>query len=239
MIITNTHSQSFFGQTTGLIINSSSKEEPFIFLKCIKKKPEGAWEKPSLGEGKTIKLSLEEMIMILHVLKRKIELWSGFHSYKETKTQISLNWEKNGGNKLWIKIGDYSKLLAEAQIELFKLLLKHLIKEKIEFATVSNVTPLENNGPNTTDTHIKEKPENVDMDINPVKESVPEEKDIIEISGSIKAETEKALLIVFNSGQEVWIPKSIIHSNFRPKKDVSQKFLVDGWILKRNNITLP
>ncbi|TFG20507.1 MAG: hypothetical protein EU529_14770 [Promethearchaeota archaeon] len=236
--MTNNHSQSFFGQTTGLIISSSSKSEPYIFIKCIKKKENGEWEKPSSGEGKTIKVSLDEMVMILKVLKRKIESWSGFHSYKENKTQISLNWEKNGENKFWIKIGEYSKLLGEAQIEILKLLMKHLIKEKIEFATVSNTSKLEKNGPNTTKAQTEVKVEKVDMNINTVKQSVPEGKNIIEVQGSIKAETEKALFIVFNSGQEVWIPKSSIHSKFKPEKGINQKFLVEEWVLKRNNINL-
>ncbi len=32
------------------------------------------------------------------------------------------------------------KMLGIAQIEIFKLLLKHLLKEKIEFATTSNIS---------------------------------------------------------------------------------------------------
>ncbi len=67
----NKHSQSFFGQSTGLTLLSSSKTEQIIFIKCIKKKPDGSWEKPSLGEGKTIKCSLDEMVMILEVLRKK------------------------------------------------------------------------------------------------------------------------------------------------------------------------
>ena len=63
-IVTNTHSQSFFGQSTGLTIQSISKEQPFIFFKCIKKKADKSWEKPSKGEGKVIKCNLEEIIMI-------------------------------------------------------------------------------------------------------------------------------------------------------------------------------
>ena len=55
--LTDKHSQSFFGQAVGLTIQSSSKSDPFIFLKCIKKKPDNSWEKPSLGEGKAIKCS--------------------------------------------------------------------------------------------------------------------------------------------------------------------------------------
>jgi len=46
------HNQSFFGQSTGMFIQSSSKHEPFIFLQFIKKKGDGSWEKPSQREGK-------------------------------------------------------------------------------------------------------------------------------------------------------------------------------------------
>ena len=59
------HSRSFFGQATGMIIRSSSKTDDFIFVNCIKKKPDGSWEKPTQKEGKTVRLSLEEIIMIL------------------------------------------------------------------------------------------------------------------------------------------------------------------------------
>ena len=233
--MTNNHSQSFFGQATGLTINSTSKDEPFIFLKCIKKKPDGTWEKPSQGEGKTIKLSLDEMVMILKVLKRKIESWSSFHSYKENKTQISFSWEENGGNKLWINIGNYSKLLVDAQIEIFKLLVKHLIKEKIEFATVSNLSKIEKIGPNTRETETEVNTEKVDVKINTGKPSVLEKKNLVEISGSIKAESGKALLIEeTNTGAETWFPKSTIHSEYKPKKDLNQRFQIEDWIVKRN-----
>ncbi|TFG22737.1 MAG: hypothetical protein EU529_09570 [Promethearchaeota archaeon] len=229
--MTNNHNQSFFGQATGLTINSTSKDDPFIFLKCIKKKPDGTWEKPSQGEGKTIKLSLDEMVMVLKVLKRKIESWSSFHSYKENKTQISFSWEGNGGNKLWINIGNYSKLLAEAQIEIFKLLVKHLIKEKIEFATISNISKQR-----AINQSEKEDFKSTIMNNSVIKEQNSESKKA-EIIGSIKAETGKAILLAFNNGQEVWIPKSIIYSNYKPEIGLSQTFLTENWILKRNNIS--
>ena len=229
--MTNNHSQSFFGQATGLTINSTSKDDPFIFLKCIKKKPDGTWEKPSQGEGKTIKLSLDEMVMVLKVLKRKIESWSSFHSYKENKTQISFSWEGNGGNKLWINIGNYSKLLTEAQIEIFKLLVKHLIKEKIEFATISNISKQR-----AINQSEKEDFKSTIMNNSVIKEQNSESKKA-EIIGSIKAETGKAILLAFNNGQEVWIPKSIIYSNYKPEIGLSQTFLTENWILKRNNIS--
>ena len=89
------HSQSFFGKSSGLTIQSSSRVEPYIFFKCIKKKADGIWEKPSKGEGKTIKCSLDEMVMILEVLYGRFENWSSYHNFKDNKTQISFKWEKN------------------------------------------------------------------------------------------------------------------------------------------------
>ena len=58
--MSDTHSYSFFGQKVGLIIQSSSNSEPFIFFRFIKSKGDGSWEKPSSGEGRGIKFSLEE-----------------------------------------------------------------------------------------------------------------------------------------------------------------------------------
>ncbi len=87
------HSQSFFGQSTGLTLLSSSKSDSFIFFKCIKKKPDGSWVKPSLGEGKTIKCNLAEIVMILDVLQRNSDSWSSYHNFNDVKTQISFKWE--------------------------------------------------------------------------------------------------------------------------------------------------
>lgn len=52
--MTDKHTQCFFGQKTGLTIGSPSKKEPYIFIKCIKEKPDGIWEKSSQGEGKML-----------------------------------------------------------------------------------------------------------------------------------------------------------------------------------------
>ncbi|GAG36178.1 unnamed protein product, partial [marine sediment metagenome] len=143
------HSQSFFGQSTGLTLLSSSKSDPFIFLKCIKKKSDGSWEKPSLGEGKTIKCNLDEIVMILEVFKRTSDSWSSYHNFNDVKTQISFKWENENKKKLLIYIGNYSKMLNFAQIEIFRLLLEHILQEKIEFATIVNINPRKagNNNP--------------------------------------------------------------------------------------------
>ena len=235
--MTDKHSQSFFGQITGLTIQSSSKNEPYIFLTCVKKKTDGSWEKPSLSEGKTIKCSLDEMVMILKVLKHKINSWIGYHTYKEKNTQISFSWEDSKEQQLWISIGDYSKMLGIAQIEIFKLLLKHLIEEKIEFATISNVSQQNNSNIGLEKFSDKKNSNEGDLDEKTrittglIKNDDPNKK--IEINGSINAETEKAFLILLKSGQEIWIPKSAIYSRYVPKFGIDQSFIIDNWLFDK------
>lgn len=60
--MTDTHNQFFFGQKVGVIVKSNRKDEPFIFLQCIRKKNDGTWEKLSLNEGKTVRLGIKEII---------------------------------------------------------------------------------------------------------------------------------------------------------------------------------
>ena len=134
------HSQSFFGQNTGLIINSPSKSDAFLFIRSIKRKSDGIWEKPSAGEGKVIKCSLEEIIMILNVLNRNVLNRQSFHTYKENKTSISFKWEDEKAQTLWINIDKYSKMINSAQAELLRLLLTHILDEKIILDVKRNFT---------------------------------------------------------------------------------------------------
>ncbi|TFG13556.1 MAG: hypothetical protein EU535_04785 [Promethearchaeota archaeon] len=237
------HSQSFFGQSTGFTIQSSSKNEPFIFLKFIKKKKDDTWEKFSQGEGKTIKISLEEMIMIFQVLKHKINSWNSYHTYKEDNTPISFSWESNKENILWINIGTYSKMLGFAQIEIFRLFLKHLIKEKIKFATLLNSSQKQDINPGEKQESSITNDDKNDLILNPnimtnSKKVNDTNDDQIIIDGFIKTETEKALLIVFNSGQEAWFPKSAIHSQYKREIGIEQKFLTSKWIIEKNKILI-
>ncbi len=230
------HSQSFFGQSTGLTLLSSSKSDSFIFFKCIKKKPDGSWEKPSLGEGKTIKCNLDEIVMILDVLQRNSDSWSSFHNFNDVKTQISFKWEDGAKKKLLIYIGNYSKMLNFSQTEIFRLLLKHILEEKIEFSTISKMP-----SGKTVVSGYKNKEQgnqkNNATALPVVKESIENnETDVSQINGVIEGETEKALLIQFNKDKEIWIPKSVIRSNYDSSNDISQNFIIDNWILKKNNI---
>lgn len=262
------HSQSFFGQNTGLIINSSKKSDASLFFRSIKRKSDGNWEKPSAGEGKVVKCSLEEIIMILSVLNRKSLNWQSYHTYKEKKTSISFGWEDENAKTLWINIGKYSKMLNYAQAEILRLLLTHILDEKIKYATSSTnenmkkgkdisyspkeINYMTHNGNNydenynsnyrKSDTHntteeITNPPFQQNNSISQKSSSNPKLlNDMCNVDGTISGETHKALLINFNSGKEIWIPKSTIHCQYIPKQNLAQKFLIDNWVLKRNKI---
>jgi hypothetical protein len=285
--MTDQHNQSFFGQNVAMFVRSSSKYDDFIFIQSIKRKGKNNWEKPSKGEGKNIKLSLGEMIMILKVLDGVKDSWSTYHRYKDENTQISFNWQES---VLWINIGEYAKKLQSPNIEILNLLLNHLIKEKIEFATGGS---RQNNKISTSDTHSSKldsstSPEMTettetsksfqgnkgnkslrspkisryegDKAISPSKSKVVVKEEIINlpsnqsvdsksssdessqnppdaktVKGTIQRATSKALLIRFEDGNEVWIPKSTIFNQFSADTQEIQPFLIQSWVLEKNN----
>ena len=253
--MTDIHNKSFFGQKVGMILSSRSKTDPFIFFKFLKKKANNEWEKPSKGEGKTIKISIEEMITILNVLHRKLLKWNGFHSFKEEKTAISLNWDEKD-ELLWIRVDEYAKSLKFPQTEFLKLLIEHLIKEKISYATSGNITLNEkkssdNNSEDFSEFFESESFfENIsDSNNNENKKATIEQytnngnnnkrkntpKQIIK--ARVKKVTDKAILLIFANGKEVWFPKSTIYCDFDPKLNThEQEFLVENWILEKNLI---
>ena len=56
-------------------------------------------------------------------------------------------------------------------------------------------------------------------------------------SAKIKKYTDKALLLVFKNGLEAWVPRSTIHNEYdENESENSQDFLIDTWLLKKNNI---
>jgi hypothetical protein len=234
--VVDNHNQSFFGQSTGMFVQSSSKHEPFIFLQFIKKKGDGSWEKPTLREGKRVKFGLEEIVMILNVLKKKSKAWSTVHIFKDEKTPISVKWE--GEQKLWINVGSYPKMLSDPQVEIMKLLMDHILQEKIEFATIRNSDRerKENNSPG-----IQETPELKKQTVKPTIEIVEEinsKDDVTAVQGTITGETEKAVLLKLENGSENWFPKSTIKSEYSPEQVGSQRFLIDSWIIEKNKIAV-
>jgi hypothetical protein len=219
-----------------MFIQSSSKSEPFIFLQFIRKKGDGTWEKLSTREGKTVKCSLEEIVMILEVLKKSIKSWTTIHSFKDDKTPISVKWE--GDQKIWINVGDYPKMLSFSQIEIMKLLLQHILQEKIEFATIPekksgvSIDVKQEATPPQSQERIEKKPELV------VVEEISGGEALTKVQGIIAGETEKAVLLKFNNGAENWFPKSTIKSQYSPEKEITQTFLIDSWIIEKNKIAV-
>ena len=243
--MTDAHNYSFFGQKVGLIVQSSSKNEPFIFFRLIKSKENGSWEKPSNGEGKIIKFSLEEIVWIIRVLEKEISSWSSFHTYKDNKTQISFKWQEGEKGKLWVHVGSYSKILDYSQYKILELLLNHILNEKIAFATIpqtftkptstiSNDSIIQKGVSSINVVNSFEEKQVTKNNFNFSNNEVRDKKQML--NGAIKGETDKALLIKFENDSEIWIPKSTIHSNFTIEKNTNQNFTIDSWILKKNKV---
>ncbi|MHA1915243.1 MAG: hypothetical protein ACW97V_12835 [Promethearchaeota archaeon] len=217
-----------------MFIQSSSKNESFIYLTFIKKKENGSWEKLSTGEGKTIKCSLEEMVMILEVLKKNNKSWSTVHSFKQEKTSISVSWE--GESKIWFNVGEYPKMLTFAQIEILKLLLHHILKEKIEHSTVPDTSKSIKSSVPKKNYNIKPREDTPKGDGLTVQEEMNLGDKVSKLEGEIVGETEKALRLKTVYGDDVWFPKSTIKSQFNLESEGKQTFLIDTWILEKNRL---
>ncbi len=129
------HNFSFFGQKSALFLDSGSLNEPAIYIRLIKKLPSGTWEKPSRKEGKSIKFNLLEMTEILHVLHTPNSSWSTVHRFKQQQTSIKFDHKEA---TLQMFATGYSKFFNRAEIRVFRDLLTHIYKEKIQFATGNN-----------------------------------------------------------------------------------------------------
>ena len=235
----DSHSKSFFGQNTGIIVSSFSCSDPFTFIHCFKKKSNGIWEKPSSKEGKSIKFSLEELVLILRVLNRQTLKWQSQHNYKDNTTAISFNWEDEESTVLWINIGKYSKRLTLAQTEILRLLLSHFLQEKVIHSTYSK-RKVRNIKPKTSLSKEIEEPKEIcsdldefhEINLNQLLNRERKEKEMSDIDGTIVGETDKAVLIKFDKKEE-WVPKSAIKNHSITQKNIPQLFTIDNWILKK------
>jgi hypothetical protein len=130
------HSLSFFGQKTGLIVNSADWSEAYMYLRFIKKKANNSWEKPSNKEGKVIKINILELISIIKTLTKGSGKWSTVHRFGNESTPISLECAPNTVN---ISIPGYQKYMKFPETVLLLDLLKHIYEEKITNATGSSL----------------------------------------------------------------------------------------------------
>jgi hypothetical protein len=58
------------------------------------------------------------------------------------------------------------------------------------------------------------------------------------MKGRIIGETDKALRVTIDNGEDIWIPKSIIKSQYNTETNSKQTFLIDSWFLEKNNLLL-
>jgi len=234
------HTKTFYGQKSSITLTSPSNSAPYVFLSCINRKEDGTWERTSEGEGKTVKITIEEIICILEVLHRKSANWRGFHVFKERKTEIYLGWEKESHQVLQIKIGDYVKKLRFPNLNFFTLMLEHILTEKIEFATSGKTAKNSKDGDVHGESEYGVFSEQI-LARNGLQVVETTEfgvlKETIEIKAKIKVESPKALLITLESDVEFWIPKSTIHSEYDVKnKKKLQILIVDKWIIDKQRI---
>jgi hypothetical protein len=247
------HSQDFFGQKSGLIVSTDAKENPYLFLTCIKKKANGDWEKYS--EGKKVKLSLLEIVAISDILNKKRKLWSTFHLYKEEKTPISFTWDEKAEDLLWINVDEYSRPLNYPETELLRLLILHILQEKIECATIrkeptesekaeikeSTQVKLEEDTElhqksiaakkkSTKKTSILPETSETGKERNKTKDS---EEETMAVMGIIKIITDKAILIALENNDEIWVPKSSFVGEFNLHSSNLQQFTLKKWILEK------
>ena len=226
----NHHRKSFFGSKTGMLFDSGSSSSPDIFLTFIKKKEDDSWEKPSKKEGKAIKFSLVDIAFMLRVLCVESNAWKTLHSFEGRETPISFEWDSENRENLKVKAGDYLKLLNYGEVEVFKALLEHMFQEKIINSTETKKRV------EISEAELKKEPNRI------ITEEMSEEKiesvvkETAVLTGVCEGETEKALLIAFDGKKAIWVPKSSIRSNFDSESTETQKFEVDTWILKKNNM---
>jgi hypothetical protein len=236
------HTKTFYGRNSSVKIVSPSKMVPYIFLSCMKRKDNGEWEDLNKKNGRTVRISIEEIICILEVLNRKSANWRGYHIYKDRKTEIYVGWEDESRQILLIQIEDFLKKLRFPNTSFMTLLLDHILTEKIEFATGV-----------AFETKSKEELEEIDgtreyslfseqitardglQVVETTEYGVSIEK--VEVKAKVKVESPKALLLMLETGEEFWIPKSTIHSPYKAdNRDSYQKFMVDKWIIEKNKI---
>jgi hypothetical protein len=129
------HRMSFFGQKTGVLFDSGDWSDQCVYIRFLKKKDNGTWEKPSAKEGRSIKINLMEIIAILDIFDNDNKKWSTVHRFRNENTPITFD-KKNDG--LSVSIPSYSKYFRFPESKLFEKLLQHIFEEKIQYSTGHN-----------------------------------------------------------------------------------------------------
>lgn len=246
MIFMDRHNLAIFGKKVGIIIDSDSMKNPHIFIRALKCKDSGVWEKSSLREGISVNLKLSEIIAFSEVLNGTIKEFKTMHKYKESTTAISIVRDSVDSNLIKIRIGAYDKPIVFPDTILLSKFISHLIDEKIANATVSTEKEkIENESVEDFEDIAAESKKSIDIikekTTEPVKDLVKkqtsEKEETMNIKMAIKNVRPKAILIVKEDKTEKWIPRSAIISNFDEKLTTPQDFTVKVWAFNDKPIT--
>ncbi len=229
------HSYSFFGQKTGIILDSSRLNEPSIYFKFIKKKDNGNWEKPSLKEGKSIKINILELIQIINIFNRQNSKWSTVHKFENDSTSINLS---NVDGVISFSISGYMKQIKFPESKLFLDLLHHIYKEKIENLSNSSSKQrisfeAENGEKTIQNTAINMKESSSNISYSNLLDSFQKSDHFIELPGVILDKSSKAISYQVSGYNQIWIPISCIKSNINIADPNINKLWIKEWFLKK------
>ncbi len=258
----NHHNYSFFGQKTGLLLDSAEINQPCLYLRFLKKNQDGSWDKPSLGQGKNIKLNLLEMIAILRIFRTENSKWSTVHKFGEDTTSITV---ENKNKIISFMISGYAKQLKFPESILFTDLLDYIYQEKLIYATGSKVNrsngkksvghenqekkpKIDNNRQSQiqdlSKTPIPEYPDELDekkevnkIEIDPEQwyTSLKTNDDFKLIPGAINEERAKAVNFHITDLISIWIPTSCIDPDQTLSKD---GLWIKDWFLKKKMVDI-
>ena len=229
------HNVPFFGQKTAMILKTGAEADPHMYITCIRKKGE-AWEKVK-EEGRTVKLTIIEIINISRVVNSKIPSWSTVHDFKNNKTRIEAMWtagkDESADDVFWLKIAKYSKPYTLDQVEFLKIMLAHIVEEKIAKATLGKTYEKDTkvnlfatkSSRNTVSSSNTSKSNNSNKSNN----------ESSEIIGSIIRSSDKAVLIQDENNIEFWCPKSGIVGEYDISTKDLQRLTIKQWLLDKRN----
>lgn len=248
------HRYSFFGQKTALLLDSAQWTDPYLFLRFLKKLPD-RWEKPTLKEGKIIKINLLELIAVLRVCHAPGSLkYETFHKFQGNNTQIKF--EKKSEGQLVVSITGYQKYLNGDETALLTKLLDHLLEEKIIHATgMKDSSKLQQTtgainakklsaSPRSTLSPTPSQSAEIDRSppsppsnplaktiIDPAKwiAALQQENDYKLVPGEILARSEKALSFQVGQFNPIWVPLSCVG----PKPQADNGLWVKEWFLQK------
>lgn len=235
-----------------MLLDSADWADPYIFLRFLKKLPD-RWEKPTLKEGKIIKINLLELIAILRVCHTPGGLkFETFHKFQGNNTQI--RFEKKSEGQLVVSITGYQKYLNADETDLLTRLLDHLMEEKIIHATGfkdSSKLRQSTGAVDVKDLPAIPRPESLqtppkkpvelpksayslppqETPIDPTKwlAALQQEKEFKLVPGEILAKSERAISFQVAQFNPIWVPLSCVG----PEPQAKNSLWVKEWFLRK------